>query len=241
MAGPRQPEEDAPRGPDPDPRYLAKDPRREAWALPAEGTKLPFNPKIAELCTQEYFDNWVAAHSSKDLFRFFRYALEYHDDLLQMVDDASVRVNELEEALEQAQATVTRLQRESEEDRLSKQNTSSISREPKRSAKLLDPLIFEGMDQDPESWRGKDPSRRNSQIISKMGLSHSWPTRFDYLRQRYPICVSCVEVPARKTGGHQQAVYCVHPQTDGQTERANQDVARYLRSCYNYIQDGSLT
>jgi hypothetical protein len=202
MAGPRQPEEDTSRGPDPDPRYLAKDPRRESWTLPAEGTKLSFNLKIAELCTQEYFDNWVAAHSSKDLFRFFRYALEYHDDLLQMVDDASVQVNELEEALEQAQATVTRLQRESEEDRLSKQNTPSIPREPKRSTKLPDPLIFEGRDRNLDSWRGRNLSRRNSQVISKRGLSHSWPARFDYLRQRYPICVSSVEIPVRKTGNH---------------------------------------
>jgi hypothetical protein len=62
-----------------------------------------------------------------------------------MVDDAAARVNELEE-------TVTRLQRENEEGRLSRQNTPSISHEPKRSTKLPDPLIFEGRDQDLDSW-----------------------------------------------------------------------------------------
>jgi hypothetical protein len=216
MARPRQPEEDTPRGPDP--RYLAKDPRRESWVLPAEDTELPFHPKIAELCTQEDFDNWVTAYSSKDLFRLFRYALEYyddqieiHNDLVQMIDDASVRVNQLEETLEQIQATVTSLQRENEEGRLSRQNNPSISHEPKRPTKLPDPLIFEGRDQDLGSWKGRNLSRENSQIISKMGLSSSWPTQFNYLGQRYPICVSCVEIPVRKAGDHHQAVNCVPP------------------------------
>src|SRR4051812_13734501 len=93
MAKPSQPEHTSP---NPDPKYLAKDLRRESWVLPAENTDLPFNPKIAELNTQEDFDNWIAVHGSKDLFQFFRYALEFHDDqiethneLVQMVDDAS--------------------------------------------------------------------------------------------------------------------------------------------------------
>jgi hypothetical protein len=49
------------------------------------------------------------------------------------------------------EGTVTRLQRENEESRLSRQDTPSISHEPKRSTKLPDPLIFEGRDQDLES------------------------------------------------------------------------------------------
>jgi hypothetical protein len=149
MARPSQPESPPP---GPDPRFLAKNLRRESWVLPAEDTEHPFNPKIAEICTQEDFDNWVTAHGSKDLFQFFRHALEYHDDqieihneLVGMVDDAAARVNELEE-------TVTRLQRENAEGRLSRQNTPSISHEPKRSTKLPDPLIFEGRDQDLDSW-----------------------------------------------------------------------------------------
>src|ERR1700733_12545274 len=94
------------------------------------------NPKLG---TQEDFDTWVATHGSEDLFRLLRYALQHHDDqieihneLVQMVDDAAARVNELE-------GTVTRLQRENEEGRLSRQDTPSISHEPKRSTKLPDP------------------------------------------------------------------------------------------------------
>ena len=65
MARPSQTEEIS-QGPDP--RYLTKDFRRESWLQPAEDTELLFNPKIAELNTQEDFDNWITAHSSKDLF-----------------------------------------------------------------------------------------------------------------------------------------------------------------------------
>jgi 4-alpha-glucanotransferase len=88
------------------------------------------------------FRQWVTAHGGKDLFR---YALEYHDDqieihndLVQIMDNASARANQLEEALKQSQATITRLQRENEEDRLSRQNTPSTSHEPKRLTKLPD-------------------------------------------------------------------------------------------------------
>jgi hypothetical protein len=105
---------------------------RESWVLPNEDTEFPFNSKIAEVSTQEDLDTWIAAHGSEDLFRFLRYALEPHGDqieihneLVQMVDDAAARFNELEE-------TVVRLQRENEEGRLSRQNTPSISHEPNR-------------------------------------------------------------------------------------------------------------
>jgi hypothetical protein len=71
---------------------------------------------MAELHIQEGFGNWITAYGSKDLFPFFRCTLEYHDDrteihnnLIQMIDDASVQLNELEETPEQTQAAVTRL------------------------------------------------------------------------------------------------------------------------------------
>jgi hypothetical protein len=52
-----------------------------------------------------------------------------------------------------------------EKDRLSRQNTPLISHEPKWSSKLLDPLIFEGRDQDLDSW------------LSRMRTSsHRFPT-----------------------------------------------------------------
>ena len=112
MARPSQPE-NAPQ--DPDPRYLTKDPRRESWVLPNEDTEPPFNPKTAELGTQEDFDNWVGAHGSKDLFQFFHYALKYHDDqieahneLVQMVDNAAHSVAQLEETVQERDATIAR-------------------------------------------------------------------------------------------------------------------------------------
>ena len=78
MARPNRTAEDTLRAPDP--RYQAKGLRCESWVLPNEDTEFPFNPKTAELSTQEDFDTWVATHGSKDLFRFLRYALEHHDD-----------------------------------------------------------------------------------------------------------------------------------------------------------------
>jgi hypothetical protein len=65
-----------------------------------------------------------------------------------MIDDASVRVNELEESPEQTQATVTRLHEKP-------RKTGSPDRTPHRfpmNPKLPDPLIFEGRDQDLDSW-----------------------------------------------------------------------------------------
>lgn len=164
MARPSQATEDTPLGPDP--RYLAKDARRESWVQPAEDTELPFNPKITELNTQEDFDNWVTTHGSKDLFQFFRYALKYHDsqidvhnELVDMVDDASNSVTQLEETIRKRDATIAkqsaallRLLDENQEDRASRQNTPSIPHEPKKSTKLPDPPIFEGRDQDLDSW-----------------------------------------------------------------------------------------
>jgi hypothetical protein len=104
IARPHQPEEETPQSPDP--KYLAKDSRRESWVLPAEDSKLPFNPKIALLSTQEDFDDWVTVHGSKDLFQFFRYALKYHDsqievhnELIDIIDDASRTVTQLEETV----------------------------------------------------------------------------------------------------------------------------------------------
>lgn len=57
-------------------------------------------------------------------------------------------------AVNELEGTVTRLQRENEEGRLSRQNTPSISHEPKRSTKLRDPLIFEGRDQETAGYLG---------------------------------------------------------------------------------------
>jgi hypothetical protein len=88
MARPSQATEDTPLSPDP--RYLAKDARRESWVRPAEDTELPVNPKLTELNTQEDFDNWVATHGSKDLFQFFRYALEYHDSQIDVHNELSI-------------------------------------------------------------------------------------------------------------------------------------------------------
>jgi Retrotransposon gag protein len=154
MAKPSQPEHTSP---NPDPKYLAKDLRRESWVLSAEYTDLPFNPKIAELNTQEDFDNWIAAHGSKDLFQFFRYALEFHDDqiethneLVQMVDDASRSNAQLEETVQKKDATIARqnaallrLLDENHEDRASRQDTP-MGETPRKSTKLPDPPIFEG-------------------------------------------------------------------------------------------------
>jgi hypothetical protein len=154
MAKPSQPDDTLQ---SPNPRYLAKDLRRESWVLPAEDTELPFNPKIANLNTQEDFDNWVAAYGSKDLFRFFRYALEYHDsqiethnELVEMLDDASRSVTRLEETVQKKDATIARqgtallrLLDENHEDRASRQDTLTGGT-LRKSTKLPDPPIFEG-------------------------------------------------------------------------------------------------
>src|SRR5271154_1582565 len=191
MARPSQLEEDTPQGPDP--RYLPKDLRRESWVQPTEDTKFPFNPKIAELNTQEDFDNWVSVHGSKDIFLFLRYALEYHDDqievhneLVQMVDDASARVNQLEEIVQKRDATIAkqgttllRLLDENEENRLSRQNTPSIP-EPKKSTKLPDPPIFEGKDQDLDSWL----SRMRNKLLANGDHYPTDPLKIAYTESR---------------------------------------------------------
>jgi hypothetical protein len=192
MARPHQPEEDTSQGPDP--RYLTKDPRRESWVLPAEDTEFPFNPKIAELSTQEDFDTWVAAYGSKDLFRFFRYALEYHDsqievhnELIEMIDDASRSVTQLEETVRKRNAIIAkqsaallRLLEENEEDRPSKQNTPSISHKLKKSTKLPDPLIFEGKGQDLDSWL----SRMRNKLLANSDHYPTDPLQIAYTESR---------------------------------------------------------
>jgi uncharacterized coiled-coil protein SlyX len=136
MAKPSQPG-DTPQNPDP--RYLAKDLRRESWVLPVEDTEFPFNPKIADLNTQEDFDNWATAHGSKDLFQFFRYALGYHDDqiethneLVQMLDDASRSVTQLEETVAQLEETVAQL------EEAGRKKDATIARQSAALLRLLD-------------------------------------------------------------------------------------------------------
>jgi hypothetical protein len=75
------------------------------------------------------------AHSSKNPFQFFRYALKYHDDrikthneLVQIIDDAAHSVTQLEETVQKkecnhhpAKRCPTRLLDENEEDRAYRQ------------------------------------------------------------------------------------------------------------------------
>ena len=59
---------DAPRGPDP--RYLAKDIRRESLTEPAEDYTFPFNTRIVKIAIIEELKNWIADRGYLDLLEF---------------------------------------------------------------------------------------------------------------------------------------------------------------------------
>ena len=102
---------DAPRGPDP--RYLAKDARRESLTEPAEDHTFPFDTRIAKIATTEELEDWIAERGCLDLFEFIQYATRDHDErvtvhneMVQMMDDANTVIRELEDAARTNEETI---------------------------------------------------------------------------------------------------------------------------------------
>lgn len=70
-----------------------------------------------------------------------------------------------------------------------------------------------------------------------MGVPCSWSAQINHIRSRSPIRVFDVEKFCKRLGIKVQLSTAFHPETDRQTERANQDVERHLRSYCSYMQD----
>jgi hypothetical protein len=154
----------------PNPRYELRNARKESWVDPTEDwpANLPFDTQLMAVRTQDELDAWIAAYKSQTIFQFFCYAKEQHDlevtthnEIVDMMDDATATVKGLEETLAQKNTmialkntTIERLQREIEGERTIKQNTPTDSEAAasKRSTKLSDPPIFESREQNIELW-----------------------------------------------------------------------------------------